>query len=691
MKRSIAYPNLLSLRLSSAIDLGYKSQVLNMMKAFWKSPFAKGEGMKPIRDAIWIFFCLLGMTTVGWAKPDHLVVGCSCYWLDNIYPIENYNFDALTHITRVCLATKDNGDLVVPGSFFDDELEKRAHDHGVKMIAAVGGAAPDAKNWLSMATHPEYEKNFFDQLDQLLTSHHYDGVDIDWEPSALNDKDQGIFTAFLKDLRHRFPNWVIYTDLGGGNYWTDHVSWTEVADQVDFIDFTGYCFAGSWNGYSAYNSNLDKAKDIPDTGISDKERIHALVTKYHVPPEKIVLGIPFYGIQFFTKSMGTSFLGDPNDEGTEITYYEVAPLLTNKDYRVHWDDGAQVPYLERVKGGFEASYDDPRSIRLKCEFAARSHLKGVLIWTLGRDISGGKTPLMDAVAESFGAKPMNLPPEGLLKTVTGFAAIVSNAYTQLSADYNELIKAKKTEGAKGIDPGPQPDVTIPDSMDPKVLGGTLFKLQTLLTGYNRQLQDARILLRNLPEQEIKGIPLISKRNRFLLDDFEKSGNSNRLGGIWVTECDQNKLGTVMNPMPYQRSKGGSKKTPKHSAHIWGHLGRNVAPWAWADLSCPLSPSFAPVDISQFKKIEFWVKGNGKDYTAILGRSAVKDHATFQADFKAPAQWTKVSLTLADFKQPAWGRQIPLKLNDILFIAFSPAASFSDDDFDLWIDDITLVK
>jgi hypothetical protein len=70
---------------------------------------------------------------------------------------------------------------------------------------------------------------------------------------------------------------------------------------------------------------------------------------------------------------------------------------------------------------------------------------------------------------------------------------------------------------------------------------------------------------------------------------------------------------------------------------------------------------------------------------------VEDYCNFKQDFKAGKDWAKVSLNLGDFKQPSWGRQVPLKLTDVLYFAFTPNADFSDEDFDLWVDDVTLVK
>ena len=50
-----------------------------------------------------------------------------------------------------------------------------------------------------------------------------------------------------------------------------------------------------------------------------------------------------------------------------------------------WDDMAQVPYLYNAASGVFVTYDDPRSIRIKRDFARRRGLGGVMIWELNND------------------------------------------------------------------------------------------------------------------------------------------------------------------------------------------------------------------------------------------------------------------------------------------------------------------
>src|SRR5271163_3934997 len=118
--------------------------------------------MKLIQKTVMAFLLVTLMAVSAWAKPNGVVIGYSAMWFDGIYPIESYNFDAFTYIARSFLIPKADGTIPVPGGYFDPELEKQAHAHGVKLLASLGGASENADHWLGMARDPQAETKFFD-------------------------------------------------------------------------------------------------------------------------------------------------------------------------------------------------------------------------------------------------------------------------------------------------------------------------------------------------------------------------------------------------------------------------------------------------------------------------------------------------------------------------------------------------
>ncbi len=651
--------------------------------------------MKKILTIISFGFLFSCLIQTAWALPSKgLVIGCSIFWEDGVYPPESYNYEAYSHIIRTGLANQADGSITVPNGFFDPVLEKNAHLHGIKLLAAlVGGGVVSADNWLLMARNPQAEKNLFDHLEKLIADNRYDGVDIDWEPSALNDADQATFTQFMKDLRQRFPQWIISVDLGlGGDYWAKHISWPEVAAQVDLVNLMAYDYAGAWHGRATHNSNLYPPADAKNGDLSMDGAVSLVLGKYHLPPEKVVLGLSFYGREFFVDKMGDVFPANSGKQGTELRYREIAPLLNAKNYVARWDDTAKAPYMERTDGGLVVTYDDAKSIRLKCEYALKKGFKGVFMWVMGGDVLGNRTPLLDAVCQTMGSPSEPIPVEGLQKSFPYFASLVKVAREELTHAQQNLAQAGKSVEAKAADPGPEPDLSMPSSKYASVLGNKILQLQTLLTLAHRVDEKAQAVLDSVPVTQVMGAKLAPAEGRELwVDDFEGDVSSKNLGGRWLDYCDQNNLGTVLHPTPFTVSEGGCPSSPGHAAHIWGHYGKNIAPWPFVGLTVSLDPAGQEVDLSTFISIGFWTKGDGKTYSLVLNRAAVKDYSSFRHDFSTTPTWTKVILKLADFIQPDWGKRIPLGWTDVQNLSFTVSTGTSDQDFDLWVDDLVLVQ
>jgi chitinase len=344
-----------------------------------------------------------------------VVLGYSASWFDPMCPPDAYNYDSLTYLARSFLIPKPDGSLDVPPTFFNARMESLAREHGVKLLISVGGEAENADHWLSVARHPQYLQRFLDQLGRLMDEHHYDGIDIDWEPSALTDEDGRAYTTLLAAVRARFPNAVLTTALNATDYWISHHSWTDVCASVNFINVMVYVYSGPWGGRAAYASNLfPPSAYAPEPEYSADEGMRNLVENHHVPADKLLMGVTFWGSQFCVDHIGDSFPKNAPHISSNVTYAQSMYLLASGRYRQNRDDEAAMPYAERVGGGSTICYEDPWSIRIKCDYARKLGCAGVMIWHVGADVYGQRAPLMDALASAMnGAAPQKLPADVL--------------------------------------------------------------------------------------------------------------------------------------------------------------------------------------------------------------------------------------------------------------------------------------
>jgi chitinase len=75
----------------------------------------------------------------------------------------------------------------------------------------------------------------------------------------------------------------------------------------------------------------------------------------------------------------------------------MASHFTQQNYVEYYDANAMVYYA--MSPTRFASYDNPASIHLKCEWAIDNGLAGVMFWDYGHDQAGGT--LLNAIYESF--------------------------------------------------------------------------------------------------------------------------------------------------------------------------------------------------------------------------------------------------------------------------------------------------
>ena len=126
------------------------------------------------------------------------------------------------------------------------------------------------------------------------------------------------------------------------------------------------------------------------------------------------------------------------------------------------------------------------------------------------------------------------------------------------------------------------------------------------------------------------------------------------------------------------------------ARIYGHFGRSMAPWPFVNLYTSLDTQGQPVNLSGFHAIEFWARGDGKQYRFAADNTTVQDSCYYEESFTAPKVWTKVHIEFADMAQPAWGKEVFRDFGSVKRLFFMPKG-MTDEDFDLSISEVILVK
>ena len=325
------------------------------------------------------------------------------YWKSE-YRADKIPYNKLNFICHAFIRPQADGSLWVPETYIEPELISNAHAAEVKVLASIGGASGGEK-FSAIASDPVLRDTFANNLESFLRTHGYDGVDIDWE-FPQNATDRANQNLLIEAIRTKFnsspqpaPLWLISMAVASGNWYGQWNDYNTLNEYVDFYNLMTYDFHGSWSDHSGHNSPLYRGNDFEMEGNVQAALHYTLNITPTVPPDKINVGIPFYGRNFTTtEELYDSCPG--NCSTIDYNYNEIVPLIDN-GWTEHWDSASQVPYLTNDMGTGMLTYDNPRSVQLKARYALEMNTGGVFVWALGADyIAGTGQPLIDALYDA---------------------------------------------------------------------------------------------------------------------------------------------------------------------------------------------------------------------------------------------------------------------------------------------------
>ncbi len=216
----------------------------------------------------------------------------------------------------------------------------------------------------------------------FLKKYNLDGVDLDWEFPGLSwsgaacdpSCDTDNYVLLVKQLRETLG--TSYT-ISYAGYCSDK---TSVSGGYRYVDIKGMDPYVDYVNIMAYD--LDEAPHhhsaLNDTrAYKDCNRaVNAYLTA-GVSPDKLVLGLPFYGRHSFSTSP------------TAISYKKILQLDRYQYRRNQWDEKASCPFVATMGGAFYCGYDNPRSIGLKGAWVREKGMLGLMYWEYDQDDAKG--------------------------------------------------------------------------------------------------------------------------------------------------------------------------------------------------------------------------------------------------------------------------------------------------------------
>lgn len=269
------------------------------------------------------------------------------------HSIEDWYGNNVDHIIYFSVKPGEKGSLDLSDVKERDlaRLKNINHSFGTDLTIAVSGSSSD---FSPMAADKQYRDSFLRSLLVFCMSNGFTGIDFDWEfPKTEEDLDN--YSLLITEAVELFTPGNRKVSAAVSRY---RPLKQEIYDNLHTINLMAYDFYGR---HSTYESAVEAA-------------VHLQIT-YNIEPEKINLGIPFYGRIF---------------SGLDPQYWTKSMIY--RDIREKYE----INQAQDEAGGYY--YNGIETVKKKTNYARENNLGGVMIWELGQD-SLDEFSLLKAIRE----------------------------------------------------------------------------------------------------------------------------------------------------------------------------------------------------------------------------------------------------------------------------------------------------
>lgn len=319
-----------------------------------------------------------------------IVFGWHPYWMGTAY--NDYDFSLLSDISYFSyeVDTATGGYRTIHNWLTTDLLPK-AQQAGVRVNLCVTLFAGHS----AVLGNPTRRKILVDNLVSLVQQRGGNGVNIDFEGMAASQRTN--FTAFITELSAAFhaaiPNSQVSIAVPAVD-WNNVMDAAALSASADLLIIMGYDY--HWS-------------TAPNTGPVSPKNNGAFWNPYDVtrsinnylakgvPPEKLCLGIPYYGYDWAAADSTPS--AATKATGKAVLFSNAVQNVATHGRR--WDLHSSTPYYVYQLDSIwhQCWYDDAESLRKKYELTEMKRLAGVGIWALGYD--GNRKDLWELLQENF--------------------------------------------------------------------------------------------------------------------------------------------------------------------------------------------------------------------------------------------------------------------------------------------------
>ena len=329
--------------------------------------------------------------------PKMKVFGWHPYWMGNSF--KSYNFSLLSHVAYFSYEIDPKtGNYKNINNWRTTALVDSAKKYNTKVLLSVTNFGPAAN--AEFLKNPKAQRLFTDSLKALLQARNADGINIDFEYVPKRNKNDltNFIISLATELRQTRKDYQVTLAIPAIDF--DSVYDIKQLDaHIDLYVIMGYEFYGRGSEYAGPVSPIQSGGMWWEYNL---ERSLDYYNKSGVPPEKLLMGLPYYGSEWETEDLKV-----PSKAKRFVSYRTYRNIRDQHGLITCCDDPVSMSRFYGYRDGLyqyrQIWFEDAFSLAKKYDWVLSKKIGGVGIWALGYD--NGYTDLWRLLGQKFATSP----------------------------------------------------------------------------------------------------------------------------------------------------------------------------------------------------------------------------------------------------------------------------------------------